>query len=427
MIKTLAALEAAATTNSRLEKIAVLRTADQGFLREIMFRTYNPFMMYRVTISDKIEDSTERIPATASEEARGGQWKKFFNLLDALMIGGVPKDDVEEFLSFQTMHDAKWMTRVLNRDLKAGISIGAMEAIYGKRCIPTFDVQLAQPFDKVKNYPKRAYVEPKYDGLRGIAFKRKGCQWEFVSRSGKPLWNTELISLELDQLDIEDYVLDGEFFGADWNDTQSVLKTQVKPIKGAAEFAVKMGKLKFWVFDGMLLTDWEAGVCEMVQSKRVGILDDILGAPGLKYLAQPPRHYVESLEGALSYAKAWLEQGLEGGVLKDMDGLYTWKRSEAWLKIKFTKEVDIEVTGVRMGGGRLEGLIGAVEGIDPDGNCFAIGTGFSDADRIHLTTLHKEGRLVGKIVECRPQDVGSGWKGTGRIAVYERLREDKIR
>ena len=127
----------------------------------------------------------------------------------------------------------------------------------------------------------------------------------------------------------------------------------------------------------------------------------------------------------MAWARKWLDDGLEGAILKDLHGLYTWSRTSAWQKIKFVREVDAEIVRAREGYGRHKGRLGAIDVLDQDGNLYGCGTGLSDAERTRLWEMHKRGDLIGKVVEVRPQDVGKGWKGAGRIAVYHRLREDR--
>lgn len=285
VVKTLQALDKVEVTSSRLEKIAILREADQGLLRRILYMTYNPFLVYHMTLPSPIKlGANDHVPLDASNDLRSAQWDKFFCCLEA----GPVKDDMVEFLGFQSVHDAKWMTRVLNRDLKAGIAVSTMEVLFGKKCIPTFDVQLANPY-KGQTFSKPRYVEPKYDGLRGVAFRRHGGPWEFLSRSGKPFWNTEQVAKALTYLGFDDVVLDGEFFGEDWNTTQSVLLTQIRPKGGPAlnEFVAKLEKLTFYVFDLVPLTDWEAGVCRLTQAERLAKLDEFFqGKPSTGFVAQ---------------------------------------------------------------------------------------------------------------------------------------------
>jgi DNA ligase-1 len=89
-------------------------------------------------------------------------------------------------------------------------------------------------------------------------------------------------------------------------------------------------------------------------------------------------------EAALHAAlKRVLDKGGEGLVLHRGDVPYRAGRNVGLLKLKPYEDAEARVVAIRPGEGRLKGMMGSVEVRTPDGRRFAIGSGFSDAQRMH--------------------------------------------
>lgn len=76
-----------------------------------------------------------------------------------------------------------------------------------------------------------------------------------------------------------------------------------------------------------------------------------------------------------------LARGGEGLVLHRGDAPYRAGRGAGLLKLKPFEDAEARVVAIRPGRGRLAGTMGSIEVMTPDGRRFAIGSGFSDADR----------------------------------------------
>lgn len=76
-----------------------------------------------------------------------------------------------------------------------------------------------------------------------------------------------------------------------------------------------------------------------------------------------------------------LVKGGEGLVLHRGDVPYQAGRNVGLFKLKPYEDAEARVVAIRPGKGRLQGRMGAIEVRTPDGRRFAIGSGFSDADR----------------------------------------------
>ena len=76
-----------------------------------------------------------------------------------------------------------------------------------------------------------------------------------------------------------------------------------------------------------------------------------------------------------------LARGGEGLMLHRGDARYHAGRSDDLLKLKPYDDAEARVTAINPGQGRLEGLMGSLDVRTPDGREFAIGSGFTDAER----------------------------------------------
>ena len=66
------------------------------------------------------------------------------------------------------------------------------------------------------------------------------------------------------------------------------------------------------------------------------------------------------MDKLMAINNAYINDGFEGSIVKDPKGLYAFKRSTCWLKLKAVNSITLEVTDVEMGKGKREGKIGAL-------------------------------------------------------------------
>jgi DNA ligase-1 len=86
----------------------------------------------------------------------------------------------------------------------------------------------------------------------------------------------------------------------------------------------------------------------------------------------------DALQAAL---KRVLDKGGEGLVLHRGGAPYRAGRGVGLLKVKPYEDAEARVIAIHPGHGRLQGLMGSIEVRMPNGRTFAIGTGFTDAER----------------------------------------------
>ena len=315
-------------------------------------------------------------------------------------------------------------------------------------------IQLCKVYDLAKP-PKwrRAIFEAKFDGYRCIAKIKEG-KAELLTSTGLPHWNVDYIREDLEELACvypfyDNTVFDGEITHKTlpFDEAGGLLRNHNEDLTRAREFVLH-------IWDCLPLKDFEARSCDIKLSERknrLSIVDTLLDKLTLMNLA-----IVSWYEGDVSEAEKYarefvIEDGEEGIVLKDADGLYEFRKSGTWLKwkpkfsangIEDMKEGDFKITGIQMGRGKHQGRVGAifVEGyLTDDGNISSerdsnsefggklmvgkAGTGFDDSQREQFLVWFNEGTLVGRTVEIHYQQLSS--KGKVRFPVFYRLRPDK--
>lgn len=415
-------------TNSRLEKDKIVKSLikdkkTKTLLTEILTYTLHPYWNYWVKVKQ----------APTLEETgvvRDYHWEIFKSLLDRLRNREITGDKArnltkEIFDRIDSEFEEPWFTQILNRDIKIGYQLKSWEKHLGE-FVPKFCPMLAATWDGEEIKDEIA-IEPKLDGLRCFAvFPDDGKTLPTtVSRNGRPVYNTQKILKELDH--IRGWVLDGEIIGENWGDGISSAHTKTKEVKGS----------KFVIFDAITIEEWEARKTKRTYSERRRKLKELLIGVDKKYveLLIPICTGIYSPKRIKQIYQKYVDQGLEGIVIKPTSGRYAFKRTNDWLKKKFKETIDCKVVGRVEGKHRNVGKLGAliVEG-KIDGQKFRseVGQGLSDENREYFWKISEKElkRLVVEIEHYGLTDLlrlkKSDKLPAVRNGVFLRIREDKM-
>ena len=371
------AILTAEQVSTKVEKHQALSGLDEDGVR-LLLETENPYRVFGIRKWDKPQ-------VYANSDV---SFLQFFNLLDKLndrtLTGNAAKVAVTATLGRYTERTASILERVLKKDLKCGANGSTFEKVYPSLEIPGFELMLCEKIEHTKNakgeivYPKYKWQFPcmgevKYDGMRLIAKVCNG-EVEYLSRSGKSadqwngLFDDELVKLE--KIFGEPIIVDGEALA----DGGMGATAKAKGSKGD-----KSG-MKFYAFDWMTLTEWDAQSCPESQISRSTLLENAIRTLGddakivkstyciLKNLAEAQAFYAEVTELGI----AGQDEGL---IIKRLNGKYEWnnkKRTVTWSKWKPVIDVDVKIVGCYEGvkGTKNEGRLGGffVEGEDENGN-----------------------------------------------------------
>lgn len=413
------AIERIAATPSKNEKEAMIAAlaGDTQFTRVLVYaldsnRTYGiadvPPRDYPAPVEGKFDAST---------------WMLLDQLADRLITGKSARDMVQEQFNDLDADSAELLKRILKKDLRAGFTESTVNnAIKG--LVPSFDCMLAHPFEakKVKSWP--VAVEPKLDGVRVLCFvNRTNSTAKFYSRSGKEFTSFEHLVPEVLKLhrlpaDLNDnFVLDGEVVSGTFNATTSAVRKK----KVAAVDAV------FHVFDilptACFYADDKKGYLPAgTYSERADILKVMLSREGYVRRVEPVfADHQEAVHGLYANYRA---RGLEGVIVKDLDGLYHRRRNHAWMKIKAEESVDLVITGAYEGEGKYVGMLGGLTA-DFNGVVVKVGGGFTDEQRLTFWCAFTDSlmSLVGRMMEVEYHEVTPD--GSLRHSRFKRFRDDK--
>ncbi|MFP4551385.1 MAG: DNA ligase D [Spirochaetales bacterium] len=215
--------------------------------------------------------------------------------------------------------------------------------------------------------------EIKYDGYRLIAYLEEG-DVRLATRRGND-WTArfpEIVS-ELERLEVETAVVDGEVVALTSQGTTSFQKLQNEMRGGAA------GKhLIYYAFDLIYLDGTD--LRRVALEARKNALRELLGASRERGIVQYSEHVGEN--GVDFYAFS-CGAGLEGIICKRRRSPYRQKRSDDWRKVKCIHRQEFIVGGFTDPSGQRSGfgalLLGTYENNGDLVYCGKVGTGFTAA------------------------------------------------
>ena len=425
-------LEALESDNSRLFKEDLLRkNRSNDLLRQVFVATSDTYTNYYV--------SKFKMPAAVQRQLVEDdlQLSSFLNILlpdlaARKIVGNEAKAAVSAVFQLMTPLQQKWCLRILLRNLRVGVMETTINKVW-PGSISKFSVQLAETlkshFEKDKGivldeevqFPVR--VEPKLDGLRCIAVKHNG-EVTMFTRSGTVLDTLPTIKAALEAAPWDNFVLDGETMGKDWNESASVVMSR------------KNGKddsgIKYHVFDAIELEDWRVQKSATELESRIQLVTDLLSQlPAGSPVVPVPGATVNCLNGLMKFYSSAMEQGHEGIMVKDLNAAYAFKRSDAVLKLKPIATAELVIVGHYEGtrGSKREGLWGGFEAKAPNGVITRVGGGFNDKLKAEIQAIGPDS-YVGRIIECEYQPdplTSDGLTADGRLRfpVFVRFRDER--
>ena len=421
-------LEALESDNSRNFKEELLRrNRGNDLLRAVFVAASDPYANYFV----KKWKSPKPLKSPVGDDDK--VLKAFIEVLLAdlssrSIVGNEAKAAVEA--TFQTMDERqqKWCTRILLRNLRVGV----LETTINKTwpgAIAKFSVQLAESLASTHEagrgivitdevvYPVR--VEPKLDGLRCIAIKHNGAVTMFT-RSGSEIDTLPTIKTALEAAAWDDFVLDGEVMGKDWNESASVVMSK-KNNKDDSNMVYN-------VFDAMAFDVWRDQNSEDDLTERVALVSELVTSVDNPHVVKVEGKTVKNQAELMNFYSKTMEKGYEGIMVKSLESPYVFKRSDAVLKLKPVTTYEGVIVGHYEGnrGSKREGLWGGFQVLMPNGVVTKCGGGFNDKIRAEIGL--DPDSWIGRIVELEGQPDpltadGLTVDGKVRFPVYIRERD----
>lgn len=299
---------------------------------------------------------------------------------------------------------AKWLSRLILKDLKMGISLKSINKVLvqlNKNKIEKFEVQLAGKFDTIEDYWKKykdktVIVGVKYDGFRAIVEKVNN-KTMITSRQGKNIdYVPELIEqLETEFKDIPTFKFDGEIICKDFSTLQQRIGRKLENIK-------PIECLKFVVFD--VLKYCEIDFIKKSQEDRRIFLK--MTIPIKNFIKIEESIIVYSFKELKIFYDTIIERKEEGIIIKFLDETYDFGSRKNWIKIKPIFSNTMKIINKKYGTGRKAGLISAIQVKDRSGKIKSfVGAGLTDNDIVTLIELDRENKLIGTHVEIMYNEI----------------------
>lgn len=394
----LSILEAVAAVPGKLDKVAILEANKTNpDLKQAVYLALNgliSFYIKKLPVASYHGSLMTLSQGLAELNALSGR----------IYTGNAAQTFVQNLFEKLSERDAEVVRRVISRDLRMGASEGSAEKVW-PGLVPKFAVMLATSYSdkalaKIK-YP--AYAQLKADGSRTqviVDLDQKTAT--FWTRKGNEVFLSKTKADEMLALFPENWsgtwVVDGEIVAIDATGVvdratgNGIYNKAIKESISEAEEAL----LNFQVWDLIKYEEWQSGKGTMSYKDRLFNLNRLNHG---KFTTVIETHTVYSLaEAEVIYTK-YIEQDLEGIILKNLDGLWEDKRSKDQVKFKQVMSADLEVVEVMPGkaGKKYADIAGTLRCKTSCGQLFVDASGMSDAQRKHF--WEKRELMVGEIVE----------------------------
>lgn len=381
-------------SNSSNYKLDILKKyKDNSELKKLLELTYNR-NKYNFNVSKNciIKDNPGILESNGSKTV-----DELLSALEILGEGTIRGNEAHQFvcnhLKCLDNDNKEIFLNVLGRDLKIGLNVKSINKVF-KNLIPKPNYMrcavLSEKTLKKINFP--AFIQLKMDGTYREIHVADG-QVSGKTRSGEEYFNPVLFK-EMENFPNGFYTgeltIDGEsrFTG------NGLINSLNPPYE----------KITFTVWDYLTDDDYLEKSKTPYYSRFVS-LSDIIEKHKSNRVKLVPNHEVNSIDEALKYVSDWMEQGLEGGVLKDKNNVFKNGTSGTQLKIKLKVDAEMRITGFTDGtiGTKREGKIGAIQFSNDEGTIKGQCSGFSD-EELDLFTKNKD-NLIGRIISVEFNDI----------------------
>jgi ATP-dependent DNA ligase len=428
MTSVLDILENLESNNSRLFKEELLEThSDNKLLKRVFVAVGDPYLNFYV---NKFKMPPAKGMGHDDLVVEQFLDEIYENLASRKKTGNAAKEFVEYIFSEMTHIQQKWCLRILLKNLRCGVQSTTVNKVWPD-AIVGFSVQLAESLstryeegkgiiieDKV-DYPVR--VEPKLDGLRCVAVKHGG-EVTMFTRNGTPLETLPKIRTLLEGAPWDDFVLDGEIMGVDWNESASVVMSHKKNKDDS--------NMIFHVFDAMCFEDWRDQENFSSLSDRVELVKELVDKVSHTSVIQVEGRLVNNQEELLEAYLNDTDAGYEGVMIKDLGAHYLFKRSSNIRKMKPVATYEGIIVGHYEGrrGSKREGMWGGFDVLLPNSVITRVGSGFTDKMKAEINL--DPDSWIGRIVEMEGQPdplTGDGLTKDGKVRfpVYIRERDPR--
>lgn len=289
---------------------------------------------------------------------------------------------IQNFINNQPNEYREFYKQMITKTFKLGA-----DAKLVNKCIPglipTFDVMLGTPIDKVKlKGDEWISISRKLNGTR-CAFIGNKC----MTRQGKEYRGLDHIINDIKKIGYEDHFIDGELLYKN-NEGLSDSEAFQKGTGIAMSKDENKQDLKLVVFDLFPLEEFWNGKSRNTYENRRKALNvfDLQ----LQDICCKNIEVVNQLYAGTDHSQIWkwldyAEENDWEGIMLNLDTLYECKRTKNLIKVKRFKEIDLRCIDINIAtSGKYKGLIGSIS--CKYGNSIVdVGSGFDDKNRKYYT------------------------------------------
>lgn len=395
--------------------------SNDDWFKKFLYYALNPVLTYNVS-----EKTLRKFVGTppADEKAKLVFFGDIFECCEYLSrLRGVDDATLRQvqLLLYRSEPDARELfVKLLAKTLRLGVTAKTVNKII-PHLIPEWEVQQAYPIDK---YPvangTEFWLTQKLNGVRATLYNG-----QLIARSGVPFKGLDHILKELRWADCAHIALDGELTLADthglrdneaFREATGILNSDDEHKTGIC----------FTIFDAIPYADFDSANPKVSYSHRRTILNEVEETVSNSECVRvlPVLYHGKDLRKIDELLEQMIREDKEGLML-NTDVPYKRTRHKGILKIKQFYTMDLPITGVEEGSGRLTGRLGAFV-LDYKGNEVKVGSGFTDEQRRGYWDMRNS--LIGQLCEVKYKEISYD-KNTGleslQFPVFVQLRADK--
>lgn len=297
--------------------------------------------------------------------------------------------------------DRELIVKMISRDLRINCGRTQINKVFGDLITKPVYMRCGVFTSKTqKDISFPAYIQLKADGTYREMQVLDG-KVEFLSRSGEPYTYTFADVFE----DLPQGHYTGEFIvkgTANRAESNGLLNSDNPP----------MDRIVYQVWDYITPEEYQNALKKVKNitkyKQRFKRLAEIVSGKNYDQFQLIESCEVSNLEQAFEKVVEWMNDGLEGGVLKDLSGVYKDGTSKHQLKMKLEMELEVRITGFKEGtiGTKREATFGAITFESDDGKIKGAVSGFSDSQ---LEEINKDrDSYIGKIMTVGCNDITRG-------------------
>lgn len=404
-------------------KIAELeKHKSNDLLQTVIILALDPFTQFYIRKIPKYTRGVHTIPLVQS-------CKQLKKLASREYTGNAAIEMLTSLLESSTPDDAKVLERIIQKDLKCGVSISTVNKVWPE-LIHDYPCMLCSASDEklISKFEFPAMVQLKMDGMRFNAIVKNGVV-EYRSRNGKEIHGIKHLDQDFIVLSgSKNCVFDGELVV---NDKGIILDRQTgngilnKAVKGTIS-DLESHKIRATVWDVIDYEDFTVGYSGVPYRDRFERITSTIFTDAVRVVEH---QMVESIIEAREVFDRYLAEGQEGIILKAGDAPWENKRVKHQLKFKGELECDLRIVGYEEGTGKYVGRLGAIicESGSTDDRVLTVnvGSGFSDDLRTDLWNIRDD--LLGKIVALKYNSRIKNKQGGDSLflPIFLEIREDK--